>query len=130
MPKSFLRQARTLFRTPAVQNVDNGNGTTADQVLFNSGPTGVRLLRVYALYATEQAGTIAAANFKLGVAAGGATLVGATAYENSKAIGATTEGTILVDVVAPNTTVWVRHTGVASSAAGEVYYCVEFVYDE
>ncbi len=129
MAKSFLRQALTLVKS-AQFNIDNGAGTTVDEVLFNSGPTGARLVRVYALY-NEAAGTVAAGNFKVGIAAGGATLVAATAYANNAAIGDITAGAVLIGgVVAPNTTVWVRHTGVAATAVGTAAVCVEYVYDE
>ena len=128
MAKSFLRQARVVVKSANV-NIDNGNGTTIDEVLFNSGPTGVRLVRVYFMY-DEIAQTVAAGNFKLGVAVGGATLVGATAYTDSAAIGAVTTAAILVDAVPANTTVWFRHTGIAATATGTGKVYVEYVYDE
>lgn len=107
-------------------NIDNGGGTTDDDVLINL-PFDVRLISVCAIYtvATDTTGA-ASANFKLGVAAGGATLVGATALEVSKAIGATTSGTILVDLLPANTTLWVRHTGVAATEVGN--YRVQVTY--
>lgn len=107
-------------------NIDNGAGTTDDDVLINL-PFECRLISVRAIYtvATDTTGA-ASANFKLGVAAGGATLVAATALEVSKAIGATTSGTILVDLLPANTTLWVRHTGVASTEVGN--YRVQVVY--
>jgi hypothetical protein len=122
MPKSFLRQARAFARSQVI-NIDNGNGTTIDEVLLNSGPSGIRLLRAYALY-NEATQTVAAGNFKLGVAVGGATLVAATAYTNDQAIGVKTEG------VPANTTLWVRHTGIAATATGTAFICVEYVFDE
>lgn len=128
MAKSFLRQSATLVRSANI-NIDNGAGTTTDEVLFNSGPKGARLTRVYFLY-EEIAQTVAAGNFKLGVAVGGATLVAATAYTDSAAIGAVTEATIAQDKVPANTTVWLRHTGIASTATGTGKVCVEYVYDE
>jgi hypothetical protein len=128
MAKSFLRQARVVVKSANV-NIDNGNGTTIDEVLFNAGPTGARLVRVYFMY-DEIAQTVAAGNFKLGVAVGGATLVAATAYTDAAAIGAVTTGTILVDVVPANTTVWFRHTGIAATATGTGKVYVEYVYDE
>jgi hypothetical protein len=128
MAKSFLRQGRVLVSS-AIFNIDNGAGTTIDEVLFNSGPSGARLVRVYALY-HEIAGTVAGANFKLGVAVGGATLVAATAYTDTAAIGSVTEAAILADKVPANTTVWVRHTGIAATATGTAEIVVEFVFDE
>lgn len=107
-------------------NIDNGAATTDDDVLLNL-PFECRLISVRAIYtvATDTTGA-ASANFKLGVAAGGATLVAATALEVSKAIGATTSGTILVDVLPANTTLWVRHTGVAATEVGN--YRVQVTY--
>lgn len=128
MAKNLLRQSAHLARTQTF-NIDNGSGTTVDEALFNSGPKGARLTRVYALY-QEAAGTVAAGNFKMGVTAGGATLVAATAYTNSAAVGDVTNGVILIDVIPPDTTVFVRHTGVAATAAGTASIAVEFVYNE
>ena len=128
MAKNLLRQSACVARTQTF-NLDNGAGTTVDEALFNSGPKGARLVRVYAIY-QEAAGTVAAGNFKLGVTAGGATLVAATAYVNSAAVGDVTNGAILVDVIPPDTTVFVRHTGVAATATGTAAVAVEFVDNE
>lgn len=128
MAKDFLRQGRVLVRSANV-NIDNGSGVTIDEVLFNSGPTGARLVRAYFMY-DEIGQTIAAGNFKVGIAVGGATLVAATAYTDSAAIGATTEAAVLLDTIAPNTTVWWRHTGIATTATGTGKLYLEFVYRE
>lgn len=107
--------------TPAAFNVDNGAGTTLDYQLGNF-PFDCYLVDVRAVYseATDTAGA-ASANFKLGVAAGGATLVAATALEAAKAIGATTVATIAADFLPANTTLWVRHTGVAATEVGQYF---------
>ena len=128
MAKSFLRQGVSLVRSANI-NIDNGAGTTVDEVLLNSGPSGVRLVRVYFLY-EQIAQAVAAGNFKVGIAVGGATLVGATAYTDSAAIGDITVATILQDRVAPNTTVWLRHTGIAATATGTGKVCIDYVVDE
>lgn len=108
-------------------NIDNGAGTTVDDVLFNF-PYDVYLTDVRAIYteATDTAGA-ASANFKLGVSAGGATLVAATALTAAKAIGGTTVATIVLDYVPANTTCWVRHTGVASTEVGQYYVQVSYI---
>ncbi len=107
-------------------NIDVGSGTTTDDVLFNL-PYAVDLVDVRAIYtvATDTAGA-ASANFKLGTAVGGNTIVAATALAISKAIGATTTATIAITRVAANTTLWVRHTGIAATEAGN--YFVQVVY--
>jgi hypothetical protein len=128
MPKSYLRQGRVLVRSANI-NIDNGAGTTIDEVLVNAGPVGIRLVRVYFLY-EEIAQTVAAGNFKLGVAVGGATLVAATAYTNTAAIGDVTEAAVLDVRVPANTTIWMRHTGIAATATGTGKVCLEYVYDE
>ena len=120
-------QRDILVMTPAAFNVDNGGGTTADYQLCNL-PFACRVVSVRALYseATDTAGA-EGANFKLGVAAGGATIVAATALEVSKAIGATTVATIASDYLPANTTLWVRHTGVATTQPGQYYVQVILV---
>ncbi len=107
--------------TPAAFNVDNGAGTTVDYQLCNL-PFDAFVVSVRAIYseATDTAGA-ASANFKLGVAAGGDTIVAATALGAAKAIGATTSATIVSEYLPANTTLWVRHTGVASTEVGQYF---------
>lgn len=102
-------------------NIDNGAGTTLDDQLANL-PFDAYVLDVRAIYteATDTAGA-ASANFKLGVAAGGATIVAATALAAAKAIGATTPAAIVADYLPANTTLWARHTGVATTEVGKYY---------
>lgn len=126
--KGLVRQSKDTVRSQYF-NLDNGSGTTVDEPLFRTGAQGGRLVRVYALYG-EVTQTVAGGNFKLGVAAGGATLVAATAYEDSKAVGTSTSATILVDRIPANTTVFVRHTGVASTQTGTATIVVEWVANE
>lgn len=120
-------QRAYVLLTPAAFNVDNGSGTTADYQLCNL-PFDAYIQDVRAIYseATDTAGA-EGANFKLGVAAGGATIVAATALEVSKAIGATTVATIASDYLPANTTLWVRHTGVATTQPGQYYVQVILV---
>ena len=98
--------------------VDNGAGTTVDDTLGNF-PFDAWIFDARAIYteATDTAGA-ASANFKLGITAGGATLVAATALEAAKAIGATTLGVPLAVYLPANTTLWVRHTGIAATEVG------------
>lgn len=126
--KGLLRQQINTVRSQFF-NLDNGSGTTVDEPLFRTGAKGGRLVCVYALYG-EATQTVAGGNYKLGVAAGGATLVAATAYEDSKSVGDSTAATILVDRIPANTTVFVRHTGVASTQTGTATVCVEWVVNE
>lgn len=109
-------------RTTTPYNIDNGAGTTIDEVLTSGFPFETIMVNVRATYteATDTAGA-ASANFKLGVAAAGATLVAATALEAAKAIGAYTEGVPLAVVIPANTPVFVRHTGVATTEIGQYY---------
>jgi hypothetical protein len=65
------------------------------------------------VYVDVTAGTVAAGNWKVGITVGGAEVVAATSYENSKAVGTSTAGTIVDGSVAANVAVYVRHTGVA-----------------
>jgi len=99
-------------------NIDNGAGTTDDDVLCNL-PFECQVTDIRAIYtvATDSSGS-ASSNFVVGVAAGGATISAATALEVSQAIGDTTSATIASSVLAANTTLWVRHTGVATTEAG------------
>ena len=125
MAKRLYKQQVNTVRSQIV-NIDNGAGTTLDEALFNVGSKGGQIVRVYALY-NEAAGTIAGANFKLGSSAGGAQYVAATAYTDSAAVGAVTSATLVEDTIPANGTVFLRHTGIATTALGQVFICVEWV---
>ena len=129
MPKQLNRQSSTVVRSQTF-NIDNGAGTTIDEVLIDTGARACRLLRAYALY-QEATQTVAAGNFKLGTAVGGATLVAATAYADSQAIGDVTEGVILLGGYIPaREELWVRHTGIAATATGTATIVVELAFEE
>lgn len=114
--RKFIATTRTTF------NIDNGAGTTADDASVGPYPFDCWITDARAVYteATDTTG-VATANFKTGVAAGGATLVAATALEVSKAIGGYTTATPLGVLVPANTTIWTRHTGVAATEAGQYF---------
>lgn len=114
-------QRTIVLLTPAAFNIDNGAGTTLDYQLCNL-PFECYLVDVRAVYseATDTAGA-ASANFAVGVTAGGATMVAATPLAAAKAIGDTTVATITLDVLPANTTLWVRHTGVAATEVGQYF---------
>lgn len=123
--KRLFRQQINTVRSQNV-NIDNGAGTTLDEALFKVGARGGSIVRVYALY-NEAAGTVAGANFKLGSAVGGAQYVAATAYTNNAAIGDQTSASLVTDEIPANGTVFLRHTGIATTATGTVFICVEYV---
>lgn len=114
--RTFTATTRTTF------NIDNGAGTTADDASVGPFPFDCWITDARAVYteATDTSG-VATANFKTGIAAGGATLVAATALEISKAIGGYTAGAPLAVLVPANTTIWTRHTGVAATEAGQYF---------
>jgi len=109
-------------------NLDNGSGTTIDDVLMT--PTSaITITAARIIYVDATTGTVAAGNAKIGVTLGGAEVVAATAYENSKAVGSTTAMTIVAGAVAAGTSVFVRHTGVAATAAGQAVVEIEYTVD-
>lgn len=128
MAKSLLRQSAANVRSQAF-NLDNGSGTTVDEALIYAKDCPIRIVRVYAVY-NEATQTVAAGNFKLGSTAGGADYVAATAYENTKSVGAVTTATIVNDSIPVGGTLFVRHTGVAVTQTGTANIVVEYVYDE
>jgi hypothetical protein len=88
--------------------------------------TAITITAARIVYSDATSGTVAAGSVKVGTTVGGAEIVAATNYENSKAVGATTALTIVAGAVAAGTAVIVRHTGVAATQAGEA--CVEITY--
>jgi hypothetical protein len=109
-------------------NLDNGAGTTIDDVLLTP-TTAITITAARIIYVDATSGTVAAGNAKIGVTLGGAEVVAATAYENAKAVGTTTAMAIVAGAVAAGTSVFVRHTGVASAAAGQAVVEIEYTVD-
>jgi len=106
-------------------DLDNGAGTTIDEVILRPGvPITITAARI--VYTDATTGTVAAGNAKIGTTVGGAEIVAATAYENTKAVGTVTPMTIVAGAVAADTPVIVRHTGVAATQAGRAYVEIEY----
>lgn len=106
-------------------NLDNGAATTIDDVILRPA-VAIVITAARAVYVDATTGTVAGANWKIGTTVGGAEVVAATAYENTKTVGAVTTGTIVSGAVAANTPVCVRHTGIAATAAGQAYVEIEY----
>lgn len=121
--------SRTKLAKSVWFNLDNGSGTTIDDVILT--PTkDITILSARIVYVDATSGTVAAGNAKLGTTVGGAEIVAATAYENSKTVGSYTD-LVLVDALVPaNSPVCVRHTGVAATAAGQAFVQIEYVYNK
>lgn len=120
-PNAKLKTARS-----AAFNLDNGAGTTVDDVIARPAhaffPVAARII-----YSDATAGTVAAGTVGIGTTVAGVDLVAATAYENAKAVGTTTALTLATAAKQiAGTPVIVRHTGVAATQAGFAY--VEFDY--
>lgn len=107
-------------------DLDNGAGATIDALLIRH-PRPIVLTACRIVYQGATTGTVAAGNAKIGVAVGGATVVAATAYENTTAVGATTAMTLLVGKIDAGTPLLVRHTGVAATQAGEAVVECDYV---
>lgn len=106
-------------------DIDNGAGTTIDDVVLRADvPITITAARI--VYTDATTGTVAAGNAKIGTTVGGAEIVAATAYENAKAIGTKTDMTIVAGAVAAAAPIFVRHTGVAATAAGQAYVEIEY----
>jgi hypothetical protein len=125
MAKTLHQQYPAVVRT-AFFNLDNGAGTTIDEPVFNSGPNGAQIVRVYCIYG-ETAQTVAAGNFRVGSTVGGADIVAPTAYTNAATVGSITNATLLYDTIPANTLVSVRHTGVAATQTGTASVVIEYV---
>jgi hypothetical protein len=106
-------------------NIDNGSGTTIDDVILVPS-TNITITSARIVYVDATTGTVAAGNAKIGITVGGAEVVAATAYENTKAVGTTTAMTIVAGAVTSGTPVFVRHTGIAATAAGQAYVEIEY----
>lgn len=110
-------------------NLDNGSGTTVDDVLLVP-PSDITLISASIVYVDATSGTVAAGNVSVGTTVGGVDIVAATAYGNSKTVGSTTSLTLAANKVSAGTMLSVRHTGVATTAAGQAYVQVEYTVDK
>jgi len=115
-----LKRARSVWF-----NLDNGAGTTVDDVLMKPARAAL-IVAARILYVDATTGTVAGGNAKIGTTLGGAEVVAATAYEDSKAVGTSTAMTIVSGVVAAAGSVFVRHTGVATTQAGQSVVEIEY----
>jgi hypothetical protein len=113
-------QRYIFVHTRAVQNIDNGSGTTADTVVVGGFPTDAIIVGAWPMYteATDTAG-VATATWSLGVTAGGVTIVAATALEVSKAVGSVGASQPGLVPLLAGQTLFMRHTGVATTETGE-----------
>lgn len=105
-------------------NIDNGSGTTDDDVIFSNLGYAVEVKSVRTVYveATDTTGA-ASATVSVGSTAGGVDVVAAVALEAAKAVGASTALTVLAagSVIPATGALFARHTGVASTEAGQYY---------
>ena len=121
------RQVRPMVAKSSWFNLDNGAGTTVDDVIIKAVQK-ILIIAARIVYVDATSGTVAAGNVRLGTAVGGAQIVAATAYENAKAVGTETALTIAAGEVAAGGAVFCRHTGVAATQAGQAYVEIEYVY--
>jgi hypothetical protein len=130
MPKMLISHGKDKINTVKSQifNIDNGAGTTIDETLLRR-PRRVKIYAIRIVYDTETAGTVAAANVKLGTTVGGAEIAAATAYTNSSTVGSVTAVTIVQANIPPNTPIIARHTGIAATAAGQAHVEVDYAED-
>ena len=98
-------------------NIDNGNGTTDDDVWETSGA--IEIVGVKAVYTEASDSSMGEATFKVGTAVAGAQVVAATALEESKSVGTSTAGVVLVNRVPKDNILAVRHTGIATTQVGK-----------
>lgn len=107
-------------------NIDNGAATTIDDVLLrHSSP--ITILSARIVYVDATTGTVAAGNARVGTTVGGSELVASTAYGDTAAVGTETAMTLLIGgQVAAHVAVFVRHTGVAATAAGQAFVEIEY----
>jgi hypothetical protein len=106
-------------------DLDNGAGVTVDDVILRPG-VAVTITAARIVYTDATTGTVAAGNARIGTTVGGSEIVASTAYENAKTIGTVTAMTIVAGAVAANAPVFVRHTGVAVTQAGQAYVEIEY----
>ena len=108
-------------------DIDNGSGTTDDDVLaVLDVPFTILSARAVYVEASDSAGA-EGATIAIGTTVGGVDIVAAVALEAAKAVGAKTELTVLAaqEDQPANQAIFARHTGIASTEAGQYFVEVE-----
>lgn len=111
-------------------NLDNGSGTTIDDVIARPAHD-FKLLAARIVYVDATTGTVAAGTVGIGNTVAGVEYVAATAYGNTKAVGTTTALTLTAAAATrqvAGTPIIVRHTGVAATAAGQAVIEVDYEF--
>ena len=122
------KQKYQIVRNLDTIDIDNGSGTTADYLLLYA-PDDIILVDAHVVYvtATDTTGA-AAATVSIGTTVGGIDIVAASALEAAKAIGAVTKLTLAATSVAAGSTMFIRHTGIASTEVGSYYVQLRYFY--
>jgi len=120
--------ARLHFARSQVFDLDNGAGTTIDDVILRPD-SAITITSARIVYSDATTGTVAAGSAKVGTTVGGGEIVAATNYENTKAVGTTTAMSIVAGAVAAGTPITVRHTGVAATQAGKAHVEITYTVD-
>lgn len=124
---TLLNDFTTLTAKSVWFNIDNGAGTTIDDVILRPArPIVVTAARI--VYVDATAGTVAAGNARVGTTVGGSEVVASTAYTNSATVGSTTAMTVVNGFIPAGTAVYVRHTGIAVTVAGQAYVEIDYHY--
>lgn len=106
-------------------NIDNGAGTTQD-IAFFYATDAITIDSLNVVYTNATAGTVAAATVKVGITVGGAEIVTAVALTNDATVGSVQALTILDRTIPAGTPLLIRHTGIATTVAGQ--YVVQMAY--
>lgn len=124
--------ARRQFLVSVEFNIDNGNGTTIDDIIVLPSD-GIMVIAAQVVYteSTDSSG-VASANVRIGTSIGGADVVASTALQVTKAVGGRTALTLVSGdtPIAANGFLVVRHTGIASTEGGKYKVVVEFTVDD
>jgi len=106
-------------------NLDNGAAATIDDVIMKVS-VAMTVIAARIVYVDATTGTVAAGNARIGTTLGGSEVVAATAYGDAVAVGTQTAMTIVSGVIAAGGAVFVRHTGVAATQAGQAFVEIEY----
>src|SRR3990172_1212485 len=103
--KGNIMPVQPLYKSPNAKykiarsqnfDVDNGAGTTKDDCILRHSKA-VYIYNARIVYTGATGGTMAAGTAQIGTTVGGAEIVAATAYENSKAVGVKTAMTLVIN---------------------------------
>ena len=110
-------------------NIDNGAGTTDDDLLLYTRHKGLTIHNIDVVYTEATDSSMGTATLKVGSSQGGTQIVAAYTHLESAAVSSVAAMTLATSRLESGGVLWARHTGIATTQTGKYKVVVEFTPD-